>query len=53
VGIVVGYVATTTAEGQPARDVWLEQAPGYQNLPLELTEATEWSGQVVDVRHIA
>jgi peptidoglycan DL-endopeptidase CwlO len=52
VGIVVGYVATTT-DGQPARDLWLEQAPGYQNLPLELTEATEWSGQVVDVRHIA
>ena len=53
VGIVAGYTPTTTASGRPGRDLWLVQAPGYQNLPVELTEATEWSGQIVAVRHIA
>lgn len=54
VGMVIGYVATTTANGQPARDLWLEQAPGYANLPLELTPAANWlsGGPVVAVRHI-
>ena len=52
VGIVIGYVATTV-NNQSAKVLWLEQAPGYANLPVELTQATEWQGQVVAVRHIA
>lgn len=52
VGIVIGYVAAIV-NGQSAKVLWLEQAPGYANLPVELTQATEWEGQVVDVRHIA
>lgn len=53
VGIVAGYTPTTSKDGHPARDLWLVQAPGYQNLPVELTEATQWAGQIVAVRHIA
>lgn len=55
VGIIVGYTMTTTTNGRPARDLWLVQAPGYRNLPVELTEARAWltGGPVVAVRHIA
>lgn len=55
VGLVIGYVPTTTADGQPAHELWLEQAPGYANLPLELTPAANWlsGGPIVAVRHIA
>lgn len=55
VGMVIGSVATTTADGQPARDLWLIQAPGYANLPVELTPAANWlsGGPIVAVRHIA
>ena len=50
VGIVIGYVAHTRRAG---RDLYLVQAPGYANLPVELTEATNWLGQIVAVRHLA
>jgi cell wall-associated NlpC family hydrolase len=55
VGMVIGYVPTTTADGQPANELWLEQAPGYANLPVELTPAANWlsGGPIVAVRHIA
>lgn len=55
VGMVIGSVATTTADGQPARELWLIQAPGYANLPVELTPAANWlsGGPIVAVRHIA
>jgi len=50
--MIIGEISATTG-GKPARDLWLIQAPGYADLPVELTEATEWSGQIVAVRHIA
>jgi cell wall-associated NlpC family hydrolase len=46
VGMVAGYVGR--ADG---RHLYLIQAP-MTGIPVELTEATEWSGQIVDVRHI-
>lgn len=47
VGMVAGYV--DRADG---RHLYLVQAP-EAGVPVELTEATEWSGQIVAVRHIA
>ena len=47
VGMVAGYV--TRSDG---RHLYIVQAP-ETGVPVELTEATEWSGQIVDVRHIA
>jgi cell wall-associated NlpC family hydrolase len=47
VGLVAGYV--DAADG---RHLYLIQAP-ETGVPVELTQATEWSGQIVDVRHIA
>lgn len=47
VGMVAGYV-----DGRDGRHLYAIQAP-MTGLPVELTEATEWSGQIVDVRHIA
>jgi peptidoglycan DL-endopeptidase CwlO len=47
VGMVAGYV--DRADG---RHLYLIQAP-MTGVPVELTQATEWSGQIVDVRHIA
>ena len=44
VGMIVGRV-----HGQ----LYLAQAPGYRDLPVELTEARQWAGDVVAVRHIA
>ena len=49
VGIVIGYVPAVDGRG---RDLYLEQAPGYANLPVELTEATNWLGQIAAVRHL-
>jgi cell wall-associated NlpC family hydrolase len=49
VGIVIGYVPTPVGR---SRDLYLAQAPGYANLPVELTEATNWLGQVAAVRHL-
>ena len=49
VGIVVGYVP---GPGGTTRDLLIEQAPGYANLPVELTEATNWLGQISAVRHL-
>jgi peptidoglycan DL-endopeptidase CwlO len=46
VGMVAGYV--DKADG---RHLYLIQAP-ETGVPVELTEATEWRGQIVDVRHI-
>jgi len=46
VGMVAGYV--DTAAGQ---HLYLIQAP-MTGIPVELTQASEWGGQVVDVRHI-
>jgi cell wall-associated NlpC family hydrolase len=47
VGIVIGYVPTSDGHR-----LYLAQAPGYANLPVELTEATNWLGQIAAVRHL-
>jgi cell wall-associated NlpC family hydrolase len=47
VGMVAGYV-----DSPKGRHLYIVNAP-ETGLPVELTEATEWSGQIVDVRHIA
>jgi cell wall-associated NlpC family hydrolase len=47
VGMVAGYV-----DKPDGRHLFIIQAP-MSGMPVELTEATEWTGQVVDVRHIA
>ena len=49
VGIVIGYLPTLDGHG---RDLYLAQAPGYANLPVELTEASDWLGQIAAVRHL-
>jgi cell wall-associated NlpC family hydrolase len=46
VGMVAGYV--DRADG---RHLYVIQAP-MTGVPVELTEATEWTGQIVAVRHI-
>ena len=33
------------------RHLYLVQAP-MAGVPVELTEVTEWSGQITDVRHV-
>lgn len=47
VGMVAGYV-----DKNDGRHLYLIQAP-MTGVPVELTEATEWSGQITNVRHIA
>jgi hypothetical protein len=47
VGIVIGYLPTPDGHL-----LYLEQAPGYLNYPVELTEATNWLGQIAAVRHL-
>jgi peptidoglycan DL-endopeptidase CwlO len=47
VGMIAGYI-----DRPEGRHVYLVQAP-ESGVPVELTEATEWSGQIVAVRHIA
>lgn len=47
VGMVAGYV-----DEKDGRHLFIVQAP-MTGVPVELTEATEWSGQIVNVRHIA
>ncbi|CCH89133.1 exported protein of unknown function [Modestobacter italicus] len=47
VGMVAGYV-----DEPDGRHLYLVQAP-MTGVPVELTEAIRWSGQVVAVRHIA
>jgi cell wall-associated NlpC family hydrolase len=49
VGIVIGYVPTPDGHG---RDLYLEQAPGYANYPVELTETSDWLGEIAAVRHL-
>ncbi len=46
VGMAAGYVDTAAG-----RHLYLIQAP-MTGIPVELTQASEWVGQVVDVRHI-
>jgi peptidoglycan DL-endopeptidase CwlO len=46
VGMVAGYL-----DAHDGRHLYLVQAP-QTGVPVELTEATEWAGQIVDVRHI-
>ncbi len=46
VGMVAGYV-----DRSDGRHLYIVQAP-ETGVPVELTEATEWSGQIVDVRHV-
>jgi cell wall-associated NlpC family hydrolase len=46
VGMIVGY--TQQSDGQ---HLWLIQAP-ETGVPVELTEASRWLGQISDVRHI-
>lgn len=47
VGMVAGY-----ADKKDGRHLLIVQAP-MTGVPVELTDATEWSGQVTNVRHIA
>lgn len=47
VGLVAGYADTSGG-----RHLYIVQAP-MTGLPVELTDATDWSGQIVDVRHLA
>lgn len=47
VGMVAGYV-----DKPDGRHLWLVHAP-MSGLPVELTEASRWAGQIVAVRHIA
>ena len=47
VGMVAGYV-----DEKDGRHLFIIQAP-MTGVPIELTEATEWSGQITYVRHIA
>ncbi|MHA3700734.1 C40 family peptidase [Jatrophihabitans sp. YIM 134969] len=47
VGMIAGY-----ADEPDGRHLFIVQAP-MSGIPVELTEATEWSGQISDVRHIA
>jgi cell wall-associated NlpC family hydrolase len=46
VGMVAGYV-----DEKDGRHLFIIQAP-ITGVPVELTEATEWSGQITNVRHI-
>ena len=46
VGMVAGYV-----DAKDGRHLYIIQAP-MTGVPVELTEATEWRGQITDVRHI-
>ena len=46
VGLVAGYV-----DASDGRHLYLVQAP-MTGIPVELTEATRWQGQIVAVRHI-
>ena len=46
VGMVAGYV-----DEKDGRHLYLIQSP-MTGVPVELTEATEWRGQITDVRHI-
>ncbi|MCW2527250.1 MAG: putative peptidase [Pseudonocardiales bacterium] len=46
VGMIAGYV-----DGKDGRHLFIIQAP-MTGVPVELTEATEWSGQITNVRHI-
>lgn len=46
VGMVAGYV-----DAKDGRHLYIIQAP-ETGVPVELTEATEWNGQIVSVRHI-
>src|SRR4051794_30624827 len=46
VGLVAGYV-----DASDGRHLYLIQAP-MTGIPVELTEATRWQGQIVAVRHI-
>jgi cell wall-associated NlpC family hydrolase len=46
VGMVAGYL-----DEKDGRHLYLIQAP-MTGVPVELTEATEWSGQITDVRRI-
>jgi len=46
VGMIAGYV-----DANDGRHLYLIHAP-MSGVPVELTQATEWHGQIVDVRHI-
>jgi cell wall-associated NlpC family hydrolase len=46
-----GHVGMIVGRGGDGH-LYLIQAPGWQNLPVEITDTTEWIGDIVDVRHI-
>jgi hypothetical protein len=46
VGMVAGYV-----DEKDGRHLYIVQAP-MAGVPVELTEATQWSGQITHVRRI-
>jgi cell wall-associated NlpC family hydrolase len=46
VGMIAGYI-----DAQDGRHLYLIHAP-MTGVPVELTQATEWHGQIVGVRHI-
>jgi len=47
VGLLAGYL-----DKPDGRHLYIIQAP-MTGVPVELTEASEWSGQITNVRHIA
>jgi len=38
--------------GRANGHLYLIQAPGWQNLPIQVTDTSEWIGHIVDIRHI-
>ncbi len=48
----VGMIAGTSPGPGGRTETWIVQAP-MTGIPVELTDATEWAGQVVAVRHLA
>jgi hypothetical protein len=44
--MIAGY-----ADARDGRHLYVVQAP-MTGVPVELTQATEWRGQIVSVRHI-
>ncbi len=47
VGMVIGYTDDSTG-----RHLWLVQAPGWKNLPVEVTDTSQWRTQLVGIRHV-
>jgi cell wall-associated NlpC family hydrolase len=47
-----GHVGMIVGRGGDGH-LYLIQAPGWQNLPIEITDTSQWAGDIVGIRHIA